>query len=155
NKPFSYATETLAHRHADVPVDRKLLYIEPSPEHPELEFESRARPNALANVKAALLSLPQDETIREDLQRVLDRNRLIHRANRIVQGIEEDALTARPELAPGPPEEQWKALGAMAPLPPTDAFWAKPEMTDEEWAKLDLADMVKRKGQSYVAYHRL
>src|SRR5437667_414655 len=76
NKPFTYATETLSQRHADVPVDRKLIYIEPSPEHPELELETRGRLNAIENVIAAL-NLPRDETIREDLQRVLDRNRLI------------------------------------------------------------------------------
>ena len=35
NKPFTYATETLSRRYAPLPVDRKLIYIEPSPEHPE------------------------------------------------------------------------------------------------------------------------
>ena len=39
NKPFSYATEALMNRNADVPVDRKLIYIEPSPEHPEDDVE--------------------------------------------------------------------------------------------------------------------
>src|SRR6266404_6914801 len=45
NKPFSYATSMLMRRKADVLVDRKLLYVEPSPEHPELVPENRERPD--------------------------------------------------------------------------------------------------------------
>jgi patatin-related protein len=168
NKPFSYATEALANRHADVPVDRKLIYIEPSPEHPELYFEQTDRPNAIENVKAAL-SLPRDETIREDLQRILDRNRLILRANRIMEGLELDAEIATDEASEtidgSQPRdesevekqkiEKWKVLGAMAGHPPSNELWAQDFLSEDEWAKLDLTDMVKRKGQSYVAYHRL
>ena len=158
NKPFSYATETLSHRQADVPVDRKLIYIEPSPEHPEEKGESGARPNAIENVQAAL-SLPRNETIREDLQRIRDRNRLIQRANRIMQGVERDAETAfaqaSREIAGADEVTTWKALGALAPRPSTDEKWAKDDLKDAEWAALDLVDMVKRKGQSYVGYHRL
>ncbi|MEK6281083.1 MAG: patatin-like protein [Acidobacteriota bacterium] len=97
NKPFSYATETLAHRQSDVPVDRKLIYIEPSPEHPEDNPSTLEKPNALQNVKAALVDLPTYETIREDLQRVLDRNQLIERVNRIISGIERDVNNYIPE----------------------------------------------------------
>ncbi len=168
NKPFSYATEALAHRQADVPVDRKLIYVEPSPEHPEIYFENANKPNAIENVKAAL-SLPRDETIREDLQRILDRNRLILRANRIMEGVEEDAERAEEQAADliesvdrldnSKDEEikveKWKALGALAGHPPTNALWAKASLDEAEWAQLDLTDMVKRKGQSYLAYHRL
>lgn len=129
NKPFTYATETLSRRGSDVPVDRKLIYIEPSPEHPEDEIERVGKPDALENVMAALLTLPRYETIREDLQRVLEHNRLIQRVNRILKGIETDVERAH--------------LGELAPL------------SDEEWAKLDLGDMIKRVGRGYVAYHRL
>ncbi|HKE59699.1 MAG TPA: patatin-like protein, partial [Pyrinomonadaceae bacterium] len=73
NKPFSYATETLMNRNADVPVDRKLIYIEPSPEHPEDDVDKKQKPDAIENVMKALLSLPRYETIREDIQRVKDR----------------------------------------------------------------------------------
>jgi hypothetical protein len=37
NKPFGYAIDMLAKRSGDLPSQRKLLYIEPAPEHPELE----------------------------------------------------------------------------------------------------------------------
>jgi patatin-related protein len=144
-------------------VDRKLIYFEPSPEHPELEMERGEKPDAIQNVKAALFSLPRAETIRDDLQRILDRNRLIHRANRVMQGVEADKEVAersvreKPAGAPGdkPDVQLWKTLGALAPYPDVDELWAKPNLKDDEWSKLDLADMVKRKGQSYVAYHRL
>ena len=35
NKPFSYAIDRLSRRHGGVPADRKLIYVEPSPSHPE------------------------------------------------------------------------------------------------------------------------
>ncbi len=89
NKPFSYATSTLIRRTPTVPVDRKLIYIEPSPEHPEREVQPDEPPDAIQNVLAAL-SLPRYETIREDIQVVLDRNRLIERVNRLTRLIEQD-----------------------------------------------------------------
>jgi len=57
NKPFTYATETVMSRTASVPVDRKLIFIEPSPEHPEDDVELGGKPDAIDNVMSALLSL--------------------------------------------------------------------------------------------------
>ena len=71
-----------------LPVDRKLIYIEPSPEHPEDSPVNPTKPDALANVKAALLDLPAYETIREDLQRRIERNNLINRINRITAAVD-------------------------------------------------------------------
>jgi patatin-related protein len=129
NKPFSYATETLARRQADLLVTRKLLYIEPSPEHPEDEAEPEGKPDAISNVGAALLSLPRYETIREDLQRLRDHNRLVERVNSILKDVDQDRRAAH--------------------------FHAKPQYSDIEWGKLDLAEVVNVKGPGYVAYHRL
>src|SRR5215213_7101353 len=101
NKPFSFATETLLRRDAPVVVDRKLIYIEPSPEHPEDEPPRTEKYQALENVKAALLDLPTYETVREDLQRVMDRNEMIKRVNRITYAIERDldrSSWSRPQL---------------------------------------------------------
>ncbi len=83
NKPFSYATESLLRRRADRPVDRKLIYIDPSPEHPK-DVSVEAKPDAFQNVLAALLSIPRYEPIREDLEKVVERNQLIQRVNNIV-----------------------------------------------------------------------
>jgi len=128
NKPFSFAADTIARRQANLPVDRKLIYIEPSPEHPEDEGFGNQQIDALKNVKAALLELPMYETIREDLQRLMDRNDLITRVNQITDAIEqdlEDARLQRPTLRPG------------------------------EWESLDLAGMVQRFGIYYLPYRRL
>ena len=97
NKPFTYATETIARRQADLLVTRKLIYIEPSPEHPEDEPDIAVKPDAIENVNAALLTLPRYETIREDLQRVREHNRLVDRVQTILKGIDEDKQTDKLE----------------------------------------------------------
>ena len=129
NKPFTYATETVARRQADLLVTRKLIYIEPSPEHPERKPETEGKPDAIENVGAALLSLPRYETIREDLQRVRDHNRLVERVHSILKSVDEDKKN--PKLSD------------------------KKTFTDDEWSQLDLAEVVTEKGIGYVAYHRL
>lgn len=153
NKPFSYATETLQQRLADVPVDRKLMYIEPSPEHPESERQKTGVPNPIENAQAALLTIPRYETIREDLQRVLERNRLIQRVNRILSGVESDVEESRKSGRSAPEVDQDKVeqFGQNYNLTSSPS---KP-LEDEEWARLDLGDMVARKGRGYAAYHRL
>ncbi len=128
NKPFTFATETLSRRDAPVLVDRKLIYIEPSPEHPEDELQQNIKPQALENVKAALIDLPTYETIREDLQRLMDRNGLLKRVNRITRDIEKDMSQSRTK---------------------------PPALKEGEWATLDLADMTKHFGVYYIPYRRL
>jgi patatin-related protein len=128
NKPFTYATETLARRYAPLPVDRKLIYIEPSPEHPEDEPIDQKKPDALANVKAALIDLPAYETIREDLQRLIQRNNLINRINRITAAVDQDLDQAR---------------------------YQRPQLKSGEWETLDLAGMVNKFGVYYLPYRRL
>jgi patatin-related protein len=128
NKPFTYATETLTRREAPILIDRKLIYIEPSPEHPEDEPPRTEKYQALENVKAALLDLPTYETIRGDLQQLMDRNELIKRVNRITSAVERDLDHSQ---------------------------WRRPKIRDDEWAKLDLGDMVERFGVYYLPYRRL
>ena len=158
NKPFSYATETLGNRNADVPVDRKLIYIEPSPEHPEDDVDKTQKPDAIENVMKALLTLPRYETIREDLQRVQDRNRLIERVNAIAAGVDRDEYVVRMAAATvadaGQAAASTKELGALA-IPESSQLWAQKRLTDEEVGRLQLSDMVKRKGRAYAAYQRL
>ena len=96
NKPFSYAIDTIADRSADLPVDRKLIYIEPSPE--EIVEPQRTgpgdRPDAIENSLDALITLPRYETIREDLMRLLEWNANISRLKRVIAslGIPEGAV---------------------------------------------------------------
>ncbi len=101
NKPFGYVTRTLQERSRDVAVERKLIYVEPSPDHPELEPVPRNEdgvvvPDAVQNAVRALTALPLDETIREDLEVLLERNRDIDRLHRLIQDVENEILS--PEL---------------------------------------------------------
>jgi patatin-related protein len=128
NKPFSYVLDAVADRRARLPVDRKLFYIEPAPEHPEMERQPETPPDALENAKAALVDVPRYEPIREDLQRVLGRNRLVERVGRIVQGLDED-------------------FGRLEGI--------RPPLSTETYGEQDLSGMIKLFGLSYGGYHRL
>ncbi|MBI3170555.1 MAG: patatin-like protein [Chloroflexi bacterium] len=85
NKPFSYATDALLRRRADHPIDRRLIYIEPSPEHPEDKPYFTQKPDMVENILAAVLELPRQETVREDLKIIEDRNQIVNRINHILQ----------------------------------------------------------------------
>jgi patatin-related protein len=130
NKPFSYAIDSLLQRRADVPLERKLLYIEPAPEHPEHLPMTPRDVDVIQNVRAAVLDLPRQETIREDLRRVLGRNQLIERVLHFISGIEEDLSRKHPKELPEP------------------AAW-------NTWGAKDLTEMIARKGVSFGGYHRL
>jgi patatin-related protein len=67
NKPFGYAIDTLVRRQAAGVVERKLIYVDPSPELFDNRKTEDAPPDALENLKAAAMDLPRYETIREDL----------------------------------------------------------------------------------------
>jgi patatin-related protein len=88
NKPFSYAIDTTLTRHsAELPIERKLVYIEPNPQELGAQPTGAARPNAIENSLAALLVLPRYETIRADLERVINRNLEIERVNRVIADV--------------------------------------------------------------------
>ena len=128
NKPFSYATQMLMRRSANCVVDRKLLYVEPTPQHPELApKQPMPRPDFAANVRAAVLDLPREETIREDIERIDERNEIIERTGSFAKYVDEDA----------------SLIDVPTPL------------THDEFAKADLREMMNRYGASYGAYHRL
>jgi patatin-related protein len=89
NKPFSYITETLLRRQSDVPIDRRLFFIEPAPEHPELTDQKQLNePDMIRNLVAQGFGLPRYETIREDLIQIKTRNELIERTNSVLRQIE-------------------------------------------------------------------
>lgn len=136
NKPFSQATATLARRRADLPVVRRLVYVEPVPERLGREDDPAARPDAIENAAAALLTLPRYETIREDLAAVVERNRLIERVAALTRGIERDvAHRPTPQAQPGSK--------------------AAPDATVHAWRAQDLRDQIAEYGAPYGVYHRL
>lgn len=129
NKPFSHAVAALARRHADVPVKRKLVYIEPAPEHPEERRDPAAPPDALENVGAALVGIPRYETIREDVEAVLRRNRRIDRIARITERIERDLANVEHE--------------------------GRPPVLRGQWNDLSMSEMARLYGRYYLPYRRL
>jgi patatin-related protein len=109
NKPFSWATETLLRRTADVTVDRKLIYVEPDPRDRESDSKesSSGRPDALRNIELQGLSLPRVETIREDIERVQERNREIERIDRILGALDRDLAGMEAPRSDRPWSEQY------------------------------------------------
>ena len=137
NKPFSYVVDMLSKRFASVPIERKLLYVEPSPQHidpddPTLTPDDEHKPDPLQNALAALTSIPQYETIREDLQAVLTRNRRIERIERVVR------------------------LGELS-IQVLDPFMIQLNASQEipSWSELKLSDMVRYYGTAFLPYQRL
>jgi patatin-related protein len=131
NSPFTFALDELPLRQTELPTERRLLYVEPVPEHPELQQDKNERPDLLKNVYLSLSALPSYQTIHDDLQRVLDRNRLIERVGRIIQGVEQDEI------------ERMRAQG------PTKA------LTADEFLTASLTQMIERMGSAWGGYQRL
>ncbi len=134
NKPFTYVVETLSKRYAAAPMERKLIFVEPSPERldPNELPDPKHAPDALENSLAALTSIPRYETIREDLQSILLRNRRIERIERVVR------------------------LGELD-VRPDDLFSVK--ITEDgkipPWSTLKLSQMVDYYGTAFLPYQRL
>ncbi|HLG10108.1 MAG TPA: patatin-like protein [Gaiellaceae bacterium] len=148
NKPFSHATETLRRRRADLPVDRKLIYVEPDPKRPPDEGEpALERPDALGNVGKALVALPRSEPIRDDIAAVVEQNRVVRRMRSIVRAAEKVVLeTAQGAAAAAPGYEQLRArvvvdaiadavVGSLNIARDSDAAFAA-ELVVQEWAAM-------------------
>jgi patatin-related protein len=118
NKPFTYAIQTMKKRHATLPVDRKLIYIEPASEKfsdPQTSVKGKKeRPNAIENSLDALVELPRYETIRQDIENVVQWNADIARLRRVIDDINEkldereDAEGAQASGDPGAPPAYWR-----------------------------------------------
>jgi len=124
NKPFTHAIQALSQRSTDLPVSRKLMYVEPSPDNAQSNHPA-APPDFVRNTVDALVTLPRDETIREDLQRVVERNRLIERVQEITSHVDQDVK-----------DFVGRVGGA-------------------EYQRRTLADEIRDRGPGYAGYHRL
>jgi patatin-related protein len=133
NKPFSYATERLLRRRADLPVDRKLIYIEPDPGHPEREVEPEVPPDVVQNALLLGVSLPRQENIRDDIQRIMDRNEVIRRVDSILRQVETDLRTVRRSQEDRPAKE----------------------LSTADLAAQDMAETVLERGVAGGGYRRL
>jgi patatin-related protein len=130
NKPFTFVFEELPLRQASAAVDRKLLYVEPSPEHLKFERAAKKRPQIIQNAWGGLSTLPSYETIVQDLTRVLERNRLIERVRHITNDIEDDIKSRHSDT------------------------WQLPRKR-EEMAGLKVEQLIAEKGAAWGGYQRL
>ncbi|MEZ5659431.1 MAG: patatin-like protein [Burkholderiaceae bacterium] len=140
NKPFSYAVEALSDIEPLRPVRRQLVYVEPSPRAlaPAVSRAARAedadeRPDALENTIAALLRVPRYETIREDLNTIVERNRMITRIEHIIRQGERD-LDERKSMF-----DDIKRIEGDIP----------------DWRELPLSRLLDYYGLSFLPYRRL
>ncbi|MBM3737982.1 MAG: patatin-like protein [Acidobacteria bacterium] len=130
NKPFGFVVEEMVKRPSALPVDRKLIYVEPSPEQPERDATGLREFDAVQNAWAGLSGLPRQETIREDIAKVQQRNREVERLRRLTADIDRVAGTL-------------KSSGTLQPL------------TGTTWMKLDTPAIAARYGRAGVVYRQL
>ncbi len=135
NKPFSYAIDELARRQSGLDVRRALIYVEPDPEtiDPSVaKKEQETKPDAIDNALAALISIPGYETIREDLQRVVERNARVDDFRDVEKKVDAGLDT-------------WMAL-------------PRRERVQDGKAKTNdtpVTDLIERYGPGYAAYHQV
>ena len=81
NRPFSYAIEQINQRTAYRPVNRRLFYIDPSPDHfmGSLKFNEMAKPSIWKSAWDSLVSMPRYESIANDLNEIKSRNGKVRR----------------------------------------------------------------------------
>jgi patatin-related protein len=81
NRPFSYTIREIYHRHFHRPVNRKLFYIDPSPDKflDSIAFKKMAKPNIWESAMDSLVGLPRYESIAVDLQEIAEKNERVRR----------------------------------------------------------------------------
>lgn len=134
NKPFSFVIDEVKLRTGTVPVERKLLFLDPFPELNSQVRHTDENINFAQNAIDAASTLPRYQTIREDIERLNEYNRGIHAAQSLAREIEREMFEPAWSYATGPGPSQ---------RPP------------EEYPKRALSNLVQQFGQCYRTYHRL
>jgi patatin-related protein len=100
NAPFAPAIEALRDRPARVPVDRRFVYIEPSPSAPGFRLTSPATdpktgdpslPGFFRTIFGAISDIPRAQPIRDNLEAIAERSARIRRMQQVIDGL-------RPEI---------------------------------------------------------
>ena len=90
---------------------RKLIYIEPSPERLALDPASpRSKPDAIAHSLAAMVELPRYETIREDIDLILDRNHLLERIDELTRRVDHDVHSFQEKVIQSGAAEKFESI---------------------------------------------
>lgn len=81
NRPFSYTIKEIYYRHFYRPVNRKLFYIDPSPDKflDSRAFKRMEKPNIWESAIDSLVGLPRYESIAGDLQEITEQNEDVRR----------------------------------------------------------------------------
>ncbi len=84
DKPFAMAISSLSSRPAHREVVRRLLFIDPQADAGEKEQQIR-EPNMFRTLFGALMDIPRNEPIRDELQRLNDSNRKIRMLRHVIE----------------------------------------------------------------------
>ena len=133
NMPFSSIVDALRARRSTAPVHRILLYVEPDPGNPTGVPAPPVHPDPVTSVIDLAVLLPRQQTIREDLENVRQRNETAGRALAIVASV--DGAAQVPGALPDPPPNNDAWLDSIPPsLAEQAAFRLKLNMVIDEFA---------------------
>ena len=137
NAPFRPAIEALRERPARRQVDRRFIYIDPSPSG-KMDMAKAGVPGFFQTIIGAVSELPRQQPIRDNLEAIAERSQRIERMGEIIAGI-------RPEV-----EAQVEALFGYTLFldHPTVARLAN-------WRKRAQAAAASKAGYGYAAYGHL
>ncbi|MEP0919161.1 patatin-like protein [Leptolyngbya sp. DQ-M1] len=102
NRPFSYTIEQIYRRTAYRPVNRKLFYIDPSPDQflGSLKFNQMSKPNIWEAALDSLVGMPRYESIANDLNEIQNRNEKVRRYKFLRGTAERSAERAEEQQKP-------------------------------------------------------
>ena len=137
NAPFRPAIEALRERPARRQVDRRFIYIDPSPSS-KMDMAKAGVPGFFQTIIGAISELPRQQPIRDNLEAIAERSQRIERMAEIIAGI-------RPEV-----EAQVEALFGYTLFldHPTVARLAN-------WRKRAQSAAASKAGYGYAAYGHL
>lgn len=176
NRPFGHAINAIHARQADCPIERKLLYIDPSPEQKD-GTENKKEISFIKNITLGL-TLPGYETVREEFMALQKRNDWIKKVRHILEdkllnhnrehlkkrleeefftttisrGLSEQLFSIPIALLSEPAEQRITPEGSAV-----KKFWkyfvnpTKRESPETE--KKDFTSMQEALGEAYPAYH--
>lgn len=121
NKPFALAIKSIQGRAAHREVDRRLVYIDPSPNHGDRPLQDVVEelPGFFSTLKGALSDIPRNQPIRDDLEWLEEFNERVQRLSQVVDAIhpkvvEEIALILSKSVKRPPSAKRIAALRSKA-----------------------------------------
>jgi len=92
NKPFGEALEAIYNRSAHREVDRRVIYVDPSPDDPTDRFRNapKAIPGWFRTILSSLAEIPRNEPIYGDLRAIADSNTDARRIESVYEAIDSD-----------------------------------------------------------------